>query len=151
MRKMQQGFTLIELMIVVAIIGILAAIAIPAYQDYTARAQMSEAMSLASGVRTSVSEAYQNGVDITAADHDALGLADAADIQGKYVEKVEAGSEADPAGAIVATLRDTAPVVEAIQGKTLTLSPVTGGGSVQWRCIADARIPTKYYPASCRD
>ena len=62
MKKTQQGFTLIELMIVVAIIGILAAIAIPAYQDYTARAQMSEAMSLTSGVRTAVAESYQNGI-----------------------------------------------------------------------------------------
>jgi type IV pilus assembly protein PilA len=60
MKNMQQGFTLIELMIVVAIIGILAAIAIPAYQDYTIRAQVSEGMSLASGARTAVSEAYQS-------------------------------------------------------------------------------------------
>jgi type IV pilus assembly protein PilA len=151
MKKMQQGFTLIELMIVVAIIGILAAIAIPAYQDYTARAQMSEAMSLGSGVRTSVTEAYQNGIDILAANHVALGLAVANTIEGKYVLSVRAGVEADTPGTIVATLRSAAPVVEAIQGATLTLSPITAGGSVQWRCQPDPLFQTKYYPASCRD
>jgi type IV pilus assembly protein PilA len=151
MKKSQQGFTLIELMIVVAIIGILAAIAIPAYQDYTARAQMSEAMSLASGVRTSLTEAYQNGIDILTADHDELGLAAAGTIEGKYVLQVQAGSEAAVAGTIVATLRGAAPVVEGIRDATLTLSPITAGGSVQWRCQPDAAFNTKYYPASCRD
>ena len=146
MRKMQQGFTLIELMIVVAIIGILAAIAIPAYQDYTARAQMSEAMSLASGVRTAVSEAYQNGIDIKSASHDDLGLAPANQITGKYVDQVEVNG-----GQIVATLRNAPPVIEAIQGATLTLSPITGGGSVEWRCRPKDGVATKYYPTSCRD
>ncbi len=106
-------------------------------------------MSLASGVRTSVSEAYQNGIDITTASHDDLGLAANTDITGKYVLKVDAGSTTS--GAIQATLKSVAPVVESIQGATLTLSPVTGGGSVQWRCKPDTSIATKYYPASCRD
>ena len=144
MRKMQQGFTLIELMIVVAIIGILAAIAIPAYQDYTARAQMSEAMSLASGVRTSVSEYYQNTGDFPA-NNASAGVAEATDITGKYVEKVSVTN-----GHITATLRNSAPVNNNIRGATLTLRPVTATpGSLEWRC--EGSHNDKYYPASCRD
>jgi hypothetical protein len=67
------------------------------------------------------------------------------------VLSVRAGSEADTAGTIVATLRGAAPVVESIRGATLTLSPITAGGSVQWRCQPDTSFATKYYPASCRD
>lgn len=148
MRKMQQGFTLIELMIVVAIIGILAAIAIPAYQDYTARAQMSEAMSLASGVRTTVSESYQNGLALDDIDstNPASGLAAPTEYKGKYVEEV---SVAD--GVITAKLGSGSPVVEAVYGATLVLSPITGSGSLEWRCRPGGSENVKYYPASCRD
>jgi type IV pilus assembly protein PilA len=143
MKKMQQGFTLIELMIVVAIIGILAAIAIPAYQDYTARAQMSEAMSLASGVRTSVTETYQN-VGTFPATNPAAGVSTAASINGTYVAQVGVGA----GGVITATLRAVVPVNDNIRGTTLTLSPLTAAGSVLWTCGGSAN--PKYYPASCR-
>lgn len=143
MKTVQKGFTLIELMIVVAIIGILAAIAIPAYQDYTARSQMSEAMSLASGVRTAVSETFQTTGDLPA-DNAAAGVSDAAQITGTYVAQV-----AVDAGVITATLRTAAPVNQPIRGATLILTPDTSSvGSVQWTC--GGSVDAKYYPASCR-
>jgi type IV pilus assembly protein PilA len=140
----QQGFTLIELMIVVAIIGILAAIALPAYQDYTARAQMSEAMSLASGAKTAVAEYYSNEGKWPTANESA-GLATSTDITGTYVLKVDAAN-----GKIVATMRDTG-VAAGIKSKTLTLSPVTTAGSIEWKCKYDTSAEAKYYPTSCRD
>ena len=87
--KKQQGFTLIELMIVVAIIGILAAIAIPAYQDYTIRAQVSEGLNLSGGAKAAVTEFFQDRGSMPT-DNDEAGLADAdTEIQGKYVSSVE--------------------------------------------------------------
>src|SRR5690554_3490109 len=134
MRKMQQGFTLIELMIVVAIIGILAAIAIPAYQDYTARSQMSEAMSLASGVRTAVSETFQATGSLPTSNALA-GVAPAGSITGTYVAQVAVGAN----GVITATLNGAAPVVERIRSATLTLTPdITSGGSIEWLCGGSA-------------
>jgi type IV pilus assembly protein PilA len=144
--QLQKGFTLIELMIVVAIIGILAAIAIPAYQDYTARSQMSEAMSLASGVRTAVSEVFQTTGDFPATNEEA-GVADADTIVGTYVQTVEVGA----GGVITATLFNAAPVINTIRGATLTLTPAgdSEGGSISWLCGGDA--DPKYYPTSCRN
>ncbi len=142
-RTSQQGFTLIELMIVVAIIGILIAIALPAYQDYVARSQMSEAMSLASGAKTAVAEHYQSTGSFPS-DNDDAGLATAGDIEGKYVDSVDASG-----GKIIATLFNADPVVEQIRGETLELSPITTAGSVKWTCGGSA--DDKYYPSSCRD
>jgi type IV pilus assembly protein PilA len=143
MRKTQPGFTLIELMIVVAIIGVLAAIAIPTYQDYSTRAQISEAMSLASGVRPSVAVYYQsNGSYPT--DNAEAGIAVAAEIAGKYVESVTING-----GQINALLRSAAPVIQRIQGETLTMSPVSHSGSLEWHCFGS--VDPKYYPAACRD
>ena len=87
MKSLQKGFTLIELMIVVAIIGILAAVALPAYQDYTARAQMSEAMSLAGGQKGAMSE-YHSNKGVWPANNADAGIAPATDIKGKYVAKI---------------------------------------------------------------
>ncbi|EPT3441669.1 pilin [Neisseria gonorrhoeae] len=88
MNTLQKGFTLIELMIVIAIVGILAAVALPAYQDYTARAQVSEAILLAEGQKSAVTEYYLNNGKWPA-DNGAAGVASASDIKGKYVQKVE--------------------------------------------------------------
>ncbi|WP_312224269.1 pilin [Stutzerimonas nitrititolerans] len=142
--QMQKGFTLIELMIVVAIIGILAAIALPAYQDYTARSQMSEAMTLASGARTAVSE-YYSAKGVYPSDNESAGLADATDITGNYVAQVEVAN-----GLITAEMKSTG-VSEGIKGAELILSPTTTSGSVTWTCKTDGSTPTKYYPTSCRN
>ncbi|ENS6391372.1 pilin, partial [Neisseria gonorrhoeae] len=89
MNTLQKGFTLIELMIVIAIVGILAAVALPAYQDYTARAQVSEAILLAEGQKSAVTEYYLNH-GIWPKDNTSAGVASpASNIKGKYVQKVE--------------------------------------------------------------
>lgn len=144
--QIQKGFTLIELMIVVAIIGILAAIALPAYQDYTARSQMSEAMTLASGARTAVTEFYSSQGAFPTSNASA-GLAVDTAINGNYVNRVAVGA----GGLITATMENGTGVSEGIRGKTLVLSPATSAGSVSWVCKRDATAEAKYYPTSCRN
>ncbi len=144
--KKQQGFTLIELMIVVAIIGILAAIAIPAYQDYTIRAQVSEGLNLSGGAKAAVSEYYMDKGDMPA-DNDIAGLADDDEIQGKYVSSVLITD-----GVITITY-DAADVHTLIAGSTLQLSPVTVNvGAVGWTCssVTTPVLENKHLPASCR-
>jgi type IV pilus assembly protein PilA len=143
MKKVQQGFTLIELMIVVAIIGILAAIAIPAYQDYTIRAQVSEAMSLASGVRTAVSEAFQTRGNWPA-DNSSAGVAGATSIVGKYVASVTVG------GSLITVEFGAGanPLIALAGTGDFTLKGTNRGGSISWTC--GGAIDTKYRPASCR-
>jgi type IV pilus assembly protein PilA len=138
--KKQQGFTLIELMIVVAIIGILAAIAIPAYQDYTARAQMSEAFSLAGGQKSAVSEVYAN-TGGWPANNSAAGIATNTDIKGKYVKQVDVKD-----GAITATMQASG-ISAGIAGKTLTLTPTNNKGSIDWTCSSTAL--QKFVPKLC--
>jgi type IV pilus assembly protein PilA len=143
--QMQKGFTLIELMIVVAIIGILAAIALPAYQDYMGRSQMTEAMTLASGAKTSVAEFYSNKGELPD-NNESAGLSDADDIKGKYVESVTVGDE----GVITAKMA-SAGVAAGVAGIELVLSPITSTGALSWKCKGSADTATlKYYPSSCR-
>ncbi|MFS8371910.1 pilin [Xanthomonas campestris] len=145
--KKQQGFTLIELMIVIAIIAILAAIAIPAYQDYIARAQMSEAMTLASGQKVGVSEVFANNGTCPA--NGANGFAADTDINGKYVAKVTVGGTAAAGGGctIVATMKATG-VSTGIQSRTLTLTLSNADkGSNVWECKSSAA--QKYLPTAC--
>ena len=139
----QKGFTLIELMIVVAIIGILAAIAIPAYQDYIARSQMSEAMTLTSGLKGAVSETFSQ--DGTCPTNGQAGIATATAIKGKYVAQV-ATAGAAPACTITATMATTG-VSTGIQGKTLALTMSNNGGSLEWTCSSNAE--QKYLPKAC--
>ena len=142
--KKQQGFTLIELMIVVAIIGILAAIAIPAYQDYTIRAQVSEGLNLSGGAKAAVTEFFQDRGTMPATNTIA-GLAGATEIQGKYVALVTV-----TAGVIDVQYGHDAHAV--ITGMALQLTPdTTAPGSVQWVCAsAAAEIENKHLPAACR-
>ncbi|WP_283164098.1 MULTISPECIES: pilin [unclassified Marinobacter] len=144
MNKIQQGFTLIELMIVVAIIGILAAIAIPAYQDYTIRAQVSEGLVLASGAKTALAEFY-NSTGRFPGDNDSLGLQAPTSITGSYVSGVDAGT--DP-GVIEVTFG--VGVNEQIDGSTLEISAVTSAGSIRWTCREGTDLPGKYLPTNCR-
>jgi len=131
MRKVQQGFTLIELMIVVAIIGILAAIAIPAYQDYTIRAQVSEGMSLAAAAKAAVAESFLN-TGVPPANRTVAGMtANATDTSGKYVLSVQVAN-----GVITITYGNEANNQITIAGQeTLTLTPYESVDlSVVWRC-----------------
>jgi len=145
MKKIQKGFTLIELMIVVAIIAILAAIAIPAYQDYLIRTQVSEGAVLTDGAKTAVAEFYSNRGDLTNAKNASIGLAQAASINGQYVSKVDVVG-----GVITASFGGPKANKTALpSSKTFVLSPTTQAGSIKWTCTGSTVDP-KYLPTSCR-
>jgi type IV pilus assembly protein PilA len=131
MQKVQQGFTLIELMIVVAIIGILAAIAIPAYQDYIARAQASEGVELLGGLKTPIAEyANTNGALALVAD-----LGEIKD-DGKYVASITDGN----AGEYIATFKP-ASISDKLKGQTITMTYTTAsGGQFDFTCSMSAEI-----------
>ncbi len=140
MRKVQQGFTLIELMIVVAIIGILAAVAIPAYQDYTVRARVTEGLSLASAGKTAISEFFASNGTLPVTNVSA-GMAAAASYIGNDVGSITVGA----AGILTVAFTGAGP----LGGQTIVLTPTTAGGGVIWDCTAGSLI-SKYRPSSCR-
>jgi type IV pilus assembly protein PilA len=152
MKRAQQGFTLIELMIVVAIIGILAAIALPAYQDYTIRAKMSEVVLAASACRTTVTEVYQTGGTQPAAD--GWGC------EGATTELVSAINTSEN-GHIMVTISNK--LADEVNGGTITLIPINSAGSAMlwsdkiggiksWACGPGGTnaVNAKYLPGSCR-
>jgi type IV pilus assembly protein PilA len=155
MKTMQKGFTLIELMIVVAIIGILAAVALPAYQDYTIRAKMSELILAMSACRTSITEVYQSGSSAPGANN--WGCEATSTAPSKYVASITT----DGNGKVFALVQ---AISTSVDGKYVTLVPTdsTGAPSVYtgsattvfaWRCgnTADGtNVPGKFLPGSCR-
>ena len=153
MKRMQQGFTLIELMIVVAIIGILAAVALPAYQDYTIRAKMSEVILALSACRTSITEVYQTGG--TAPGANSWGCEN---VTSKYV----AALSTDANGVVIATVQ---AISNSVDGSCVTLIPMinatttavaTAGGNMGeglygWICGGTGtNVAANYLPGSCR-
>ena len=145
--KKQQGFTLIELMIVVAIIGILAAIAIPAYKDYTIRAQVSEGLSLASGAKAAVSEFYMDSGAFPTS-NDEAGISAAASIVGRYATSVLVGA----GGIITVNYANATTHADLVGAGNLVLTPFANAGqaSVTWDCDTGSTIPNKWLPAACR-
>ncbi|CNU04851.1 pilin PilE [Neisseria gonorrhoeae] len=163
MNTLQKGFTLIELMIVIAIVGILAAVALPAYQDYTARAQVSEAILLAEGQKSAVTGYYLNNGEWPENNTSAGVASPASNIKGKYVQKVEVNN-----GVVTATMASS-NVNKEIKDKRLSLWAKRENGSVKWFCgqpvqrakakdaddVTDDKnnngIDTKHLPSTCRD
>ncbi|EMT4810355.1 pilin, partial [Neisseria gonorrhoeae] len=165
MNTLQKGFTLIELMIVIAIVGILAAVALPAYQDYTARAQVSEAILLAEGQKSAVTEYYLNNGEWPK-DNTSAGVANPTEIKGKYVQSVTVTN-----GVVTAQMKPSG-VNNEIKDKKLSLWAKRQDGSVKWFCgqpvkrgagnagkaddVTKAgndneKINTKHLPSTCRD
>ncbi|MEK5755767.1 pilin [Acinetobacter variabilis] len=146
MNTMQKGFTLIELMIVVAIIGILAAIAIPAYQDYTTRAKMSEVVNFAAAAKSAVSEcAISTGTLADCNTNAKAGLEAAADLKSTYVESVTVGN----GGVITLAIQGTN--VTALDAASLTMTPTLDNkAGVSWVCKISSNTLNKYVPANCR-
>ena len=151
MKYQQQGFTLIELMIVVAIIGILAAVAIPSYRDYTARAQVTEAVGLSSGFKTAAAEYYSDRGSFSALGNlTSLGNT----IAGKYVQTMALQTKTGATLIINATFKGAGSVAAPIATKIYTLATTDGG--INWDCgevgaaAGQNTLETKYLPGTCK-
>ena len=146
--KLQKGFTLIELMIVIAIIGILAAIAIPAYQDYTIRSKVAEGLNLSGAAKLAVAETFDSEGRFMAGGTDmngSYGLPTAGSINGNYVTSVAVGAS----GVITITYNDQLGGTPTANNKTIIITPTARQGSMQWDCTQGTQ-ENKYRPSECR-
>ena len=170
MKRINSGFTLIELMIVVAIIGILAAVGIPQYQNYVARTQVAEGLSLVTVVKTAVAEYYSvhgilpHGFSGTNASHAALGIPKSEEITGRYVNKISVYKNSNGKAEVKFHTEDQAPggIHSGIAGTKFLLIPKIQGGSIIWDCRcrentmpcedtgSNVWVPEKYLPSSCQ-
>jgi type IV pilus assembly protein PilA len=155
MKRLQQGFTLIELMIVVAIIGILAAVALPAYQDYTVRAKMSEVILALSACRTSITEVYQSGGTTPGAGNWGCEAGSGSKYVGSIVTSVDGAVTATTTGGLPAGAVTIRPMANATQAAIAQIPPAgnMGSGLYGWRCGLPAdgtTLSSKYLPGSCR-
>lgn len=142
MKNHEKGFTLIELMIVVAIIGILASVAVPAYQSYSVRAQVSEGMNLAGPVQAAIAEYWYDNGNYPADNADA-GIAAANAYSGNYVTGISAnGADVEITYGNLANLQ--------IAGETVVLTAVSSNGSIRWDCASGGAIPNELLPQICR-
>lgn len=142
MKTLSKGFTLLELMAVIAVIGILLAIALPTYADYSARSKVTEGISLAGAAKTAVSE-YRLSTSQWPSDNAAAGLPAAASITGNDVGSVTVSG----AGLITVKFLSMDP---ALNDKTLVLTPSYSGGSMTWSCNTGSTLEEQYLPADCR-
>ena len=158
MQKVQQGFTLIELMIVIAIIGILAAVALPAYQDYTVRAKVTEVILAADTCKTSVTEAAQAANSLPAAGAWGCEAGGASNVS-QYVASITTSTTPQPGTIVVTSAGTSSGLPAAAAGQAIDLVPYAdaagttsisvGSGVGAWKCISGG-MPAKYLPSSCR-
>lgn len=142
MKNGRLGFTLIELMIVIAIIGILVVIAMPVYQNYTIRAQVSEGLVLSSGAKSAISSYYADH-GIWPTDNAEAGLADKSEILGKYTQQVSVEDN-------VIEIQYGNDAHTAIFGEAITLTVIDNAGSLLWTCASAGTIQRQHLPSSCR-
>jgi type IV pilus assembly protein PilA len=147
MRSTKRGFTLIELMITVAIVGLLASLALPAYQDYTVRTKITEGLSLSASVKMAVAESYYSR-GVMPADNQAIDLPVPTQIASKYVASVSVTD-----GTITIAYADKGiGGSPSMNGAKLTLTPVSNGGALKWECaVGNQSELFKYVPAECRN